>query len=594
MFIFVKNFSPTQHMKIKLLFLILLITGTKISAQDDVDVPTKQLIGEDLFVQGSLGIGIDIVNNQAFGFDTFIMKENNLRMYFDDTSGSGSFPGNDWRFVFNDTGNGGANYFAVSDATANTTPFRVDAGAPNNSLRVDSAGDVGIGTDNPLVPMHVKDGNSPTLRIEQDGSNGFTPQTWDLAGNEVNFFIRDVTNGSKLPFKIQPNTPENTLTLRASGTVGIGTFGPNSNASLHMNSTAKGLLINRMTTAQRTTFTASLGTGENGMMVYDNEENKVYTWNGTAWVTDTDNQDLSLTTNTLSLTNDGTTVDLSGYLDNTDAQDLNLSSNTLSLTNDATTVDLSGYLDNTDAQDLNLSSNVLSLTNDATTVDLSVYLDNTDAQTLGFTGSTLNITGGNSVDLSTLQDGTGTDNQELSLAGSVLSISGGVNTVDLTGFVASDDQNLTAATLTGTDLTIEIENGSNVTVDLSAILNPLQTENAAQQAQINDLITRMEALESCACDTTGEINKGNSPILYQNIPNPFNGTSSIKYYLPDGINNASIIFSNSIGQLVSKVGINKSGEGELNLNSDGLASGTYIYTLYVGSRRIDSKKMVIE
>ena len=54
-------------------------------------------------------------------------------------------------------------------------------------------------------------------------------------------------------------------------------------------------------------------------------------------------QDLSLSVNTLSLSGDATTVDLSGYLDNTDAQDLSLTGDTLSLSGDATTVDLSGY-----------------------------------------------------------------------------------------------------------------------------------------------------------------------------------------------------------------------------------------------------------
>ena len=95
----------------------------------------------------------------------------------------------------------------------------------------------------------------------------------------------------------------------------------------------------------------------------------------------TDNQDLSLAGNTLSLTNDGTTVDLSGYLDNTDNQDLSLAGNTLSLTNDGTTVDLSGYLDNTDDQtvdqfDLTGATLNLSLENDGTapyTVDLSTF-----------------------------------------------------------------------------------------------------------------------------------------------------------------------------------------------------------------------------
>ena len=57
--------------------------------------------------------------------------------------------------------------------------------------------------------------------------------------------------------------------------------------------------------------------------------------------TNTDNQDLTLTGNTLAISGDpNTDVDLSGYLDNTDSQDLTISGNTLSLTGDATPVTL--------------------------------------------------------------------------------------------------------------------------------------------------------------------------------------------------------------------------------------------------------------
>ncbi len=271
-------------MKRQLLYVAIFVTTiSTLSAQGDTDVPRKQLIAEDLFVQGSLGIGLNIANNQAFGSDTFIMKEDNLRMFFDDNSSTGSFPSNDWRFTFNANTNGGDNYFSIDDATANTVPFRIDAGAGNNAMRIEAGGNVGIGTADPAVKFQITDGNSPSLRLEQDGSDGFTAQSWDVAGNETNFFIRDVTNGSKLPFKIQPNSPTNALTVRSSGTVGIGTFGPNANASLHMTSTTQGLLINRMTTAQRTTFEGNLSASLNGMMVFDTELNELFIWDGTAW-----------------------------------------------------------------------------------------------------------------------------------------------------------------------------------------------------------------------------------------------------------------------------------------------------------------------
>jgi len=76
------------------------------------------------------------------------------------------------------------------------------------------------------MDLHIVSGNSPAIRLDQDGSSGWTAQVWDIAGNEANFFVRDVTGGSKLPFRIQPASPTNTLTLRADGRVGIGTWSP--------------------------------------------------------------------------------------------------------------------------------------------------------------------------------------------------------------------------------------------------------------------------------------------------------------------------------------------------------------------------------
>ncbi len=189
-------------------------------------VQAAQVFTTDVIVQGSTCTGFDCSSSESFGFDTLRLKENNLRLHFDDTSSSASFPKNDWRITANDSGNGGSNYLAIEDATAGRQVFRVDAGAPANALRVDSAGDVGIGTATPVVELHAVDGNTPALRLEQDGSSGFTPQTWDIAGNETNFFIRDVTNSSKLPFKIKPGAPDNSLFIAADGDIGLGTQSP--------------------------------------------------------------------------------------------------------------------------------------------------------------------------------------------------------------------------------------------------------------------------------------------------------------------------------------------------------------------------------
>ncbi|MFD0863700.1 hypothetical protein ACFQ1M_15910 [Sungkyunkwania multivorans] len=290
-----------------------------VMAQEDADVPSRQFFGEDVFVQGSLMVGSDTQNNAAFGFDTVILRENNLRMLFDDTSASGSFPSNDWRFTFNSSDNGGDNYFSIDDATANAVPFRIDAGAGNNAFRINNAGNVGIGTASPVVELHVADGDSPALRLEQNNTSGFTPQIWDLAGNETNFFVRDVTNGSALPFRIQPgNATDDALMIKNNGSVGIqagGNFNAiNANASLHLGSNSKGLLLNRLTTAQRTTLGGNLGANQSGMIVYDLEETQLYIWDGTQWVvSDSDDQQLTFASPFLSIS-EGNSVDLTPLL----------------------------------------------------------------------------------------------------------------------------------------------------------------------------------------------------------------------------------------------------------------------------------------
>lgn len=198
-----------------------------------------QVINDDLIVTFSACVGNDCANGEAFGFDTVRLKENNLRIHFDDTSATGSFPGNDWRLVANDTGNGGSNLFALEDSTAGRRVFTVEAGAPTNSLYVEQDGDVGINTANPVVELHVVDGDSPTLRLEQNGSVGFQAQTFDIVTNETNFFIRDVTNGSALPFRIQPGTATaNTFKIDNEGQVAIGVANAaiEANATLHVRS----------------------------------------------------------------------------------------------------------------------------------------------------------------------------------------------------------------------------------------------------------------------------------------------------------------------------------------------------------------------
>jgi hypothetical protein len=196
-----------------------------------------EVINDDLIVKGSACVGLDCVNNENFGFDTIRVKENNTRIQFDDTSGAG-FPTNNWQIRANSSASGGASFLGFVDqgATGNsetgTIVFEVDAGAPANSLKVSSTGRVGLRTATPVLDLHINTGDSPAMRFEQNSGGGFTAQTWDVAGNEANFFVRDVTGGSRLPFRIRPGAPTSSIDINATGDVGIGTASPDTKLSV--------------------------------------------------------------------------------------------------------------------------------------------------------------------------------------------------------------------------------------------------------------------------------------------------------------------------------------------------------------------------
>ncbi len=218
-----------------------ILEGTFVSP----DVPEggfnkDQQIMDDLIVSGSSCVGLDCVDGETFELSTLKLKENNARILFQDTSASAQFPTRDWMLRANEISNGGADLFSIVDCNGQgancetsdglsadaSVPFIIEGGAPDNALYVDTDGDVGVGTSLPAVELHVLDGDTPTVRLEQDGSAGFSAQTWDLAGNEANFFIRDLTNGNTLPFKILPGAANDSLVVAADGDVGLGTRSP--------------------------------------------------------------------------------------------------------------------------------------------------------------------------------------------------------------------------------------------------------------------------------------------------------------------------------------------------------------------------------
>jgi hypothetical protein len=232
-------------------------------------VPNDVVTADDAIIQGSLCVGLDCVNNEAFGFDTLMLKENNTRIHFNDTSASAGFPNTNWQLTANDSTSGGLNKFSIEDLTAATVPFTVLGAAPSNAIYIDSSGRVGFRTSTPALDLHVVTNDTPAIRFDQSNAGGFTAQTWDIAGNEANFFVRDLTGGSRLPFRIRPGAPTSSIDIAANGFVGFGVASPGA----HIDIASTVSLASPVAVLRINNGDASVASGQTDRFVVDSSGN---------------------------------------------------------------------------------------------------------------------------------------------------------------------------------------------------------------------------------------------------------------------------------------------------------------------------------
>jgi hypothetical protein len=131
--------------------------SSSVAPPDSTDLPAPQplFLNDDYYIGGRLAFGFDIDGTESFGaFFKMLVEDNNIQFRFTDTSVS-DFATTDWLIKLGDTTNFGAEYFRIEDLDAATQPFRIDAGAATNSLRIDQDGRVGLGTATPATKLHV-------------------------------------------------------------------------------------------------------------------------------------------------------------------------------------------------------------------------------------------------------------------------------------------------------------------------------------------------------------------------------------------------------------------------------------------------------
>jgi hypothetical protein len=129
------------------------------------------------------------------------------------------------------------------------------------------------------------------------------------------------------------------------------------------------------------------------------------------------------------------------------------------------------------------------------------------------------------------------------------------------------------------------------------MLIPVLTEAIkAQQQEIELMKQELASLKDNKSPQTTSAIAGipaTGAYLAQNVPNPFNQTTSISYKLPAGISAASLGIYDLNGKEIRLFQLSHDTTGSVTINGGDMKAGMYIYTLIIEGKYFDSKKMIL-
>jgi hypothetical protein len=138
------------------------------------------------------------------------------------------------------------------------------------------------------------------------------------------------------------------------------------------------------------------------------------------------------------------------------------------------------------------------------------------------------------------------------------------------------------------------QQGTSLSNPNNEIIENLQREN-------EDLKTRLMALEESLQLVEQILNVSKNQVtilpttakLKQNQPNPFNGQTTINYFLPESTQKAQLQINDINGKILKVETITSTGHGQLNFDAKALPQGTYSYSLLVDGQLVETKQMIL-
>jgi hypothetical protein len=423
-------------------------------ADDDHSISNEMqdlsIVGHELLLSGdvtsiNLGVYLDNTDSQSLALGTSAGNNRTINI----ANGTGV------TFSVADTDSDASNEIQQLGLAANNLTISGDAATIDLSPYLDN-------TDSQGLSAGVSSGTNRTINITN--------------GSSVTFSVADSDNDASNEIQ-QLTLSSNSLVLSSGGS--------QVDLAPYLDDTDNQNLIMGLNSGTDRTINIADGTGVT-FSVADNDNDA-----------SNELQELSLSGMTLSLTGNGSSVNIASFFDDTDDQNLTAASvgdnRTINITNGAGVTFSVADDDNSvtnEIQDITLFGNTLTLSGDGTAVDLAPYLDDTDDQSLVMgansgTTRTINIDNGTGVSFSVADDDSSITNeiQDLALSGNTLSITNSASptVINLATYLDNTD----AQTLLYDPLTksLSIQNGNNVTLTETQNLNQVLGQGADAGAQ---------------------------------------------------------------------------------------------------------------
>jgi hypothetical protein len=208
-------------------------------------------------------------------------------------------------------------------------------------------------------------------------------------------------------------------------------------------------------------------------------------------------------------------------------------------------------------------------------------------QALTSTGSLLFGTGVDSIGTN------GLEKARISPAGNF-----GINTIAPTAKLHVNGTVRFQGLTTGTGSVLVIDANGNVYKSATQSARVADTDDALQQ-QVNelkqalaDVQAQLAALKSGSLEVTGGSNATASYSL-SSAPNPTSGSTTIRYTYPGTVGHAYLTVTDLNGKQVKRVDLKTNSGNSVNLSLDGATAGTYVYSLELDGRVVESRKLML-